>query len=74
MRDIRYYNIFINYMNKYLMLIIAFIFFNGFISFLGFSFPTIPMDKVLPLQLWGNALFLFVFLLPQKVAPFLVKI
>ena len=56
------------------MLIVSFIFFNGFISFLGFSFPTIPMDKVLPLQLWGNALFLFVFLLPQKVAPFLLKI
>ena len=43
---IRYYNIFINYMNKYLILIINFIFFNGFISFLGFSFP-IFMDKVL---------------------------
>ena len=56
------------------MLILGFIFFNGFISLLSFSFPTIPMDKVFPIQLWGNALFLFALILPHKVAPFLLKI
>tara|TARA_B100001063_G_scaffold167716_1_gene156761 strand:+ start:5531 stop:5716 length:186 start_codon:yes stop_codon:yes gene_type:complete len=61
-------------MNKYIMILLAFIFFNGFISLLNFSFPTLPMDKIFPIQLWGNALFLFAFLLPQQVAPFLLKI
>ena len=61
-------------MNKYLMIILAFVFFNGFISLLSFSFPNIPMDKVLPIQMWGNALFLFALLLPHKVAPFLLII
>ena len=69
-----FYNININYMNKYIMILLGLIFFNGFISLLGFSFPRIPMDKIFPLQLWGNALFLFAFLLPQKVAPFLLRI
>ena len=69
-----FYNININYMNRHLMLILGFIFFNGFISLLSFSFPTIPMDKVLPIQMWGNALFLFALILPHKVAPFLLKI
>ena len=61
-------------MNKYIMLLLGFVFFNGFISLLGFAFPKIPIDKVFPLQLWGNALFLFTFLLPKNVAPFLTQI
>ncbi len=61
-------------MNKYIMIILGFVFFNGFISLLSFSFPTIPVDKILPIQLWGNALFLFALILPQQVAPFLMQI
>jgi len=56
------------------MIISGFVFFNGFISLLSFSFPTLPMDKVLPIQLWGNALFLFSLILPPQVAPFLLQI
>lgn len=56
------------------MLILGFVFFNGFIYLLNFSFPTLPMDKIIPIQLWGNALFLFTLILPQQVAPFLMKI
>lgn len=61
-------------MNKYLMIFFAFLLFNGFISLLGFTFPNIPMDKIFPIQLWGNALFLFTFILPSNTAPFLMKI
>jgi len=56
------------------MIILGFVFFNGFISLLSFSFPTLPIDKILPVQLWGNALFLFSLILPQQVAPFLMQI
>lgn len=56
------------------MIFLAFLFFNGFISLLGLAFPSLPMDKILPIQMWGNALFLFTFILPSTTAPFLMKI
>ena len=61
-------------MNKYLMILALFITFNGFFSLLTFLFQTLPGDKVLPIQLWINALLIFAAFLPGTVAAFLPRI
>ena len=58
-------------MNKVLVIILAFIFVNGFFSLTSFLFPTISIDKTLPIQFWINALLLFAVFLPGNVASFL---
>ena len=55
-------------MNKYLMILALFLTINGFFSLLTFLFPTLPGDKVLPIQLWFNGILLFSLLLPTSVA------
>jgi len=49
----------------------AFLSINGFFSILGFIVPTLPADKILPIQVWLNALLVFSTFLPSKVARFL---
>ncbi len=61
-------------MNRFIWIIIIFFVINGFCSLLGFLFPSLPMDKVLPIQLWFNAILLFSLLLPTSVANFLPNI
>lgn len=58
-------------MNKFIIFILAFLAINGFFSLLSFLFPTLPIDKILPIQLWINALLLFMLILPGTVASFL---
>ena len=41
------------------MILALFLTINGFFSLLSFLFPTMPADKILPIQLWINALLLF---------------
>lgn len=61
-------------MNKYLMILALFLTINGFFSLLSFLFPTMPADKILPIQLWINALLLFSLFLQGSVASFLPRI
>jgi len=58
-------------MNKFIIFILAFFAINGFFSLISFLFPTMPIDKILPIQLWINALLLFMLILPGTVATFL---
>ena len=46
-------------MNKLLIIVIAFIVLNGGFSLLGFIVPTTPVDKIVPIQLWLNAILVF---------------
>ena len=61
-------------MNKLLFLILSFIMVNGGFSLMGFIAPTLPIDKIAPIQLWINALFLFAFILPDDIGTFLKNI
>jgi len=56
------------------MILALFLTINGFFSLLTFLFPTLPGDKVLPIQLWINALLIFAAILPGTVAAFLPRI
>jgi len=56
------------------MILALFLTINGFFSLLSFLFPTMPADKILPIQLWINALLLFSLFLQGTVAPFLPRI
>ena len=61
-------------MNKYIMILALFLAINGFFSITSFLFPSMPADKILPVQLWINALLLFALFLPNTVAPFLINL
>lgn len=61
-------------MNKLLFIILAFVFVNGSFAMMGYIAPTLPMDKILSIQLWINALFLFALFLPSNVGDFLKNI
>ena len=61
-------------MNKYLWILALFLVINGFFQLTTFLFPTMPADKVLPIQLWINALLLFSLFLQGSVASFLPRI
>ena len=61
-------------MNRIIWTIIIFFVLNGFLSLTGFLFPSIPMEKILPIQLWFNAILLLSLLLPTKVGGFLLNI
>jgi len=39
-----------------------------------FIFPTLPIDKIIPTQIWINAILVFSVLLPQTSAPFLLNL
>ena len=52
-------------------LLLAFVFFNGLFTLTGFLFPQLPTDKLVPIQLWINAILAFAFFLPNDVASFL---
>ena len=58
-------------MNKLLFIILAFIFVNGSFAMMGFIAPTLPIDKIAPIQLWINASILFALFLPSNVGEFL---
>jgi len=61
-------------MNKYIAIFALFLTINGFFSLSSFVFPSMPVDKILPVQLWINALLLFGLFLPATVAPFLIQL
>lgn len=61
-------------MNKYIAIFALFLTINGFFSLSSFVFPSMPVDKILPVQLWINALLLFGLFLPTTVAPFLIQL
>jgi len=56
------------------MILALFLAINGFFSIGSFLFPSMPADKILPVQLWVNALLLFGLFLPTTVAPFLISL
>ena len=58
-------------MNKYYMILALFFAINGLLSLSGFLFPNIGIDKIMPIQLWLNALLLFSVFLKNNVASFL---
>ena len=58
-------------MNKFLIILLAFLFINGLFTLVSFLFPTMVMDKILPIQLWINAILIFAAILPGNVATFL---
>ena len=61
-------------MNKFVGILLIFLVTNGFFSLTSFMFPTIPVDKTFPIQIWINALLLFAVFLPNSVAPFLINL
>jgi hypothetical protein len=56
------------------MILALFLAINGFFSLTSFLFPTMKLDKIMPIQLWINALLLFSLFLQSSVAPFLPNI
>ena len=58
-------------MNKFMIILLAFIFINGMGSLIGYLVPTIPKDKVLPIILWLNMILVLALFLPTRVASFL---
>ena len=58
-------------MNKYYMILALFFAIIGLLSLSGFLFPNIGIDKIMPIQLWLNALLLFSVFLKNNVASFL---
>jgi len=56
------------------MILLSFVFINGFFSLFTFIFPTLPIDKIIPTQIWINAILVFSVLLPQTSAPFLLNL
>ena len=57
------------------MMLLAFFFtINGFFYLTGFLFPTVPIDKTMPIQIWVNALLLFYLFLQNNVATFIYTI
>jgi hypothetical protein len=58
-------------MNKYTVILLAFIFINGMGSLISYLFPNIPSDRVLPIILWLNMILALAFFLPNRVATFL---
>jgi hypothetical protein len=61
-------------MNKYIVILALFLAINGFFSLTSFLFPTMKLDKIMPIQLWINALLIFSLFLQNSVAPFLPNI
>tara|TARA_B100001250_G_C19649680_1_gene722053 strand:+ start:268 stop:438 length:171 start_codon:yes stop_codon:yes gene_type:complete len=53
------------------MILALFFAINGLLSLSGFLFPNIGIDKIMPIQLWLNALLLFSVFLKNNVASFL---
>ncbi len=58
-------------MNKFVMILLAFITINGFGSVTAYLFPTVPKDKILPIILWANVVLFLALFLPTRVASFL---
>ena len=58
-------------MNKFMIILLAFIFINGMGSLIGYLVPTIPKDRVLPIILWLNMILVLALFLPTRVASFL---
>jgi hypothetical protein len=61
-------------MNKFKLILALFFGINGLISLSGFLFPEIPADKIIPLQLWFNAILLFSVVLKSSVASWLPSV
>ena len=58
-------------MNKYLIILLAFILVNGISALTGYLVPTIPANKILPIIMWANVVLFLALFLPTKVASFL---
>lgn len=58
-------------MNKYVIILLAFLFINGASSLIGYLVPTIPGEKVFPIISWLNVVLILALLLPSRVASFL---
>jgi hypothetical protein len=56
------------------MILALFFAINGLLSLTGFLFPNLGVDKIMPIQLWLNALLLFSLFLKNSVASFLPKL
>ena len=58
-------------MNKYTVILLAFIFINGMGALISYLFPAVPKDRVLPIILWLIMVLALAFFLPNRVATFL---
>ena len=58
-------------MNKFVMILLAFILVNGMSALTGYLVPTIAADKILPIVMWANVVLFLALFLPTRVASFL---
>ena len=58
-------------MNKYVMILLAFILINGMSSLMAYLVPTIPKEKLIPIIMWANVVLFLALFLPTRVASFL---
>mgnify|MGYP006237732259 CR=1 FL=1 len=58
-------------MNKFVMILLAFILINGMSSLMVYLVPTLPKDKILPIVMWANMILFLALFLPTRVASFL---
>ncbi len=58
-------------MNKFVMILLAFILINGMSSLTAYLVPTLPKDKILPIVMWANMILFLALFLPTRVASFL---
>lgn len=58
-------------MNKFVMILLAFILINGMSSLMVYLVPTLPKDKILPIVMWSNMILFLALFLPTRVASFL---
>ena len=58
-------------MNKFVVILLAFILINGMSSLMVYLVPTLPKDKILPIVMWANMILFLALFLPTRVASFL---
>ena len=58
-------------MNRFVMILLAFILINGMSSLMVYLVPTLPKDKILPIVMWANMILFLALFLPTRVASFL---
>tara|TARA_B100000927_G_scaffold272562_1_gene250303 strand:+ start:1618 stop:1800 length:183 start_codon:yes stop_codon:yes gene_type:complete len=58
-------------MNKFVMILLAFILINGMSSLMAYLVPTIPKEKLIPIIMWANVVLFLALFLPTRVASFL---
>ena len=61
----------INSMRQFLFFLLGIFLINSIFSLIPIMFPSIDLSLYLPYQFWFNAILLFAWLLPQRLAKYL---